>query len=497
MSQGHVALTCHANIHRTTMHLSGTFALSRRRVLAGLASGVLAAPVAQPGSARGTGDAVPRVSGDTASLVLDAETGEVLHGDAVDRPLAPASTLKLLTAVAALDLLGPEHRFETGLMVAGPVEGEALAGDLVLRGTGDPLLDLDHLLALALALRRSGIGRVRGRFLYDETAFPVVPQLVADEPEWAAFNAGVGPLGVAFDRVSLHLRDGRLFTVPQIEAGLRFVPAAEAGPEGIRRIADPSGRTRAWLFAEGAALPAALPVREPGRHAALVFRRFAAALGIDLPPPVPGRTPEGARAVARHESAPVRELVRAMLHHSNNQVAERLGLAAATAVLGRPPADRRHSARVLFAHVAATVEGLRPEGAVVLDHSGLDAGNRLSVAQIGAVLREGWRRFDLPSLLPLSGWSGTLWRRFATPEAALAVAAKSGSLDYASALAGYVLVARRRPRIFVLLADDAAARAQLRTHRPPSPEARRALGAWREAARFREERFVEALLAAG
>lgn len=479
------------------MHLSGTFALSRRRVLAGLASGALAAPIVQPRGAHGTGEPVPGVPGDTASLVLDAETGEVLYGDAAERPLAPASTLKLVTALAALDVLGPEHRFETALMVAGAVEGEALAGDLVLRGTGDPLLDLDHLLALALALRRTDIRRIRGRFLYDETAFPVVPQLVADEPEWAAFNAGVGPLGVAFDRVSLHLRDGRLFTVPEIEAELRLVPAAEAGPEGIRRIADPSGRTRVWLFAEGTPLPTALPVREPGRHAALVFRRFAAALGIDLPPPAPGPTPDWARPVARHGSAPVRELVRAMLHHSNNQVAERLGLAAATALLGRPPTDRRHSARVLFGHLAATVEGLRPEGAVVLDHSGLDAGNRLSVAQIGAVLREGWRRFDLASLLPLSGWSGTLYRRFATPEAALAVAAKSGSLDYASALAGCVLVAGRRPRIFVLLADDAAARAQLRAQRPPSPEARRALEAWREAARLREERFVEALLAAG
>lgn len=479
------------------MHLSRTFALSRRQLVAGLASGMLARPAVPAQARTGADVGLPDLTGETASLVIDAESGQVLSAHAADRPLTPASTLKLLTAFAALDRLGPDHRFTTDLLVQGAIEADRLHGDLVLRGSGEPLLDLDHLLALALALRRAGIGRVLGRFLYDETAFPVVPQLSAEEPDWAAYNAGVGPLGVAFDRVQLFVRAGRAFTVPEIAAELRLVPAEEVGPEGIRRMVDAFGRTQGWLIGEGTTAPPELPVAEPGRHAARLFRHFAATFGIDLPPPEAGRALAAARLLARHEGATVRELVRAMLHYSNNQVAERLGLATAAALLNQPPVDRRQAAQVLFAHLALTVPGFSARGAVVLDHCGLDAGNRLSAAQLAAVLREGLRRFDLPSLLPLSGWSGTLQRRFLTPAAALAVAAKSGSLDYASALAGYLLRASKRPQIFVLLADDASARATHRAMRPPSASAQKALTAWRQAARRREDRFIEALLTAG
>lgn len=473
------------------MHLSGTFAASRRQLLRCTLLGLLPGRVrADPAS--GT---TPALSGRRASLALDLASGRVVAAHAADLPLVPASTAKLATAVAALDLLGDGYRFETVLLAAGTVAAGVLEGDLVLRGNGEPLLDLDHLLGLALAARRAGLRSVAGRFLYDESAFPVVPRLSADEPEWEPWNAGVGPLGVAFDRVSVHEDDGGPYTVPPLGIELRRVPAADLPTEGIRRVTDADGRTVAWLFADDRPLPRALPVDRPGRHTAEVFRHLAAGVGLRLPPPQPGRAVAGAAVLARRVGAPLRELVRAMLHYSNNQVAERIGLAAAVAALGRPPRDRAEAVRAVWAHLRRTVVEFAQPGTRLVDLCGLDAGNRLTARQLAALLRHGWTRQDLAALLPLAGWSGTLYRRLVGRGTVLAVAAKTGSLDYASALAGYVLAAGRSPLAVALLADDPRARTALRAQRPASDELERAARAWRPAARLREERFVEGLLA--
>ena len=116
-------------------------------------------------------------------LLIDLESGQVLAELNPDLPLIPASTAKLATAVAALDVLGPEHRFSTELLARGALTGGVLHGDLVLRGGGDPFLDLADLLGLAVRLKNSGIREVEGRFLIDDTALPRFAEI---EPSSAA-----------------------------------------------------------------------------------------------------------------------------------------------------------------------------------------------------------------------------------------------------------------------------------------------------------------------
>lgn len=478
------------NIHRTHENVCETFACPRRAFLArSLALGGLAAtshgPLATGGPPTGT----------FAWLVLEAETGRELAQKKADTPLAPASCLKLLTAVFALAVLGPEHRFRTRLLVTGALRDDALAGDLVLRGEGDPLLDLDHLLALALALKRAGVRRILGRFFVDESAFPVVPRLSSEEPEWAPWNAGVGPLGVAFDRVSLGESEGGPFSIPPLVARLQRVPVSRTGAEGIRAVRSADGTLEAWLLADDRPLPEALPVEDPGLHAARLFARFAAGCGIVLPEPQSGAPSAPAREIAVHTGLPLRDGVRAMLHHSNNQVAERLGLAAAAALLGQAPRGRRHSAAVMAEYLAQRIADFPARGLNVADHCGLSRDNRLTARALAAVLREGLRRFELPALLPLAGWSGTLARRFRAPDRALGLAAKTGSLDYASALAGYLVVPGRALRIVAMLADDAAARAAFRSRQRAGESDRRAAQLWLRLARAREEETIARLLA--
>ena len=92
-----------------------------------------------------------------------------------DKPMQPASTMKLVTSIVALDRLGPNHRGFTELLTNAPQQGELLAGDLVLRGGADPELGLMQLWALLSELRWMGIREIAGDIVLDRTLFRLAP----------------------------------------------------------------------------------------------------------------------------------------------------------------------------------------------------------------------------------------------------------------------------------------------------------------------------------
>ena len=183
---------------------------------------------------------------------IDANSGKQLAADSENTAFIPASTMKLVTMLSALDHLGPDHRFETSLSVTGKVNDTVLEGDLVLQGNGDVELDLNDLMRMSLALRQLGIRQTSGRFLVSDSAFLRVDEINADQPLDAPYNAGVGPLSLAFGRVSQRLQnDGSLFANPAL---------IERGPAWPLKAGEKHKRTRA------------IPVRDVGMHTALSLR---------------------------------------------------------------------------------------------------------------------------------------------------------------------------------------------------------------------------------
>ena len=139
--------------------------------------------------------------GGTASVrISEADSGRTWAEFSPDLALNPASNMKVLTAAAALDRLGPEYRASTGLygeLTAGRVE------TLVLRGEGDPSLDVADLWELGRALSHLGVTQV-GRILVDQSRFDdrFVPPAFEQQPdEWASFRAPVS--AVALERSAL------------------------------------------------------------------------------------------------------------------------------------------------------------------------------------------------------------------------------------------------------------------------------------------------------
>lgn len=112
----------------------------------------------------------PAFDGSDVSLVVrDAKTGEPVYDHFGDNRMAPASNLKLFTAAAALESLGPDHRFPTDVLTTGSRRGHSLKGDLYLRGGGDPTTLARDYRELARGVADRGIRRIKGDLVTDDS----------------------------------------------------------------------------------------------------------------------------------------------------------------------------------------------------------------------------------------------------------------------------------------------------------------------------------------
>jgi len=407
----------------------------------------MAAPAARPSPI-----AAPATVG---YLVMDLESGQVLAARNADRPFVPASTVKLLTAVAALEVLGADHRFQTRLMTTGEGTGGRLAGDLLLVGGGDPLLGLGDLMGLATRLADKGIREIGGRFLYDQSWAPPVAAIDPGQPADAPYNAGVGALALDFNRQRLTWdAAGATYMTPPAPEAARPGRLDEASAPGVRA----HWRDGRWMLAATeAAGSIELPVKQPGLATARIFRALAGRLGIRVPVPEPGTAPAGATTLARLTSAPLADVVRQGLEYSNNVVAEMIGLATARALGLTAPTPASAAARLqrLF---ETRLAGSDWSGLRLRNLSGLSWKSHITPRQMVALLRHAdGRRFGgwpLRALLPTAGQRGSFRGRFRDPGTALRMWAKTGTMHYAKGLAGYLLTANGRRLAFAVYGMD-------------------------------------------
>ncbi len=424
-------------------------------MIAGLGAGLALPQIAHGAGPEPLGVILARsgLVAETGAVLVDLGTGAVLEAHQPELPRPPASVAKVLTALWALETLGPAYRFRTRVRVSGPVEAGVVQGDLALVGSGDPLLDTDALGALVRALRAQDIRGITGQFLIGAGALPFVPRIAAGQPVDAGYNPAISGMNLNFNRVRLDLAaEGEpAFSAP----GGRYTAAAP----GFRLIAAEAG-SALHGFDAGAevwTLPAAslagggrwLPVRAPGRYAGAAFRDLAAQVGLVLPEAQVVRDATPGADVAVHTSPALEPLLRDMLFYSTNLTAEAVGLRASQTRGGQP--------RSLAASAAAMSDWLRArygvEGFYLENHSGLAPDSRLSAAQMVRVLA------GASALPPLQRERPVLYaRRRAVALEGVRVVAKTGTLDYASGLAGYIEARGGRRLAFAIFAADPDAR---------------------------------------
>lgn len=439
-------------------------------------------------------DALPD-GADISFVVVDLERGSLISQRHADRDHIPASSAKLATAVAALQLLGPEHRFLTELRTTGRIEDGVLKGDLILKGGGDPLLDIPDLIPLIDKLARQSVRSIEGRFLIDDSVLPRFTEIEPTQPNEAAYNPGLGALSIAFNRVNVRWRKrGALSveTVPRLDEASFVGAVPDALPPGGVQLKTFDGGEAVWQLADRGARRSkrSLPVKDPGLYAGRIFADLAALHGINLPAPERITENSSSRRIAVHKSRPLRELVRDMLWYSNNLMAELIGLSAAR-TLEPELASLEASAGIVLSTLSSQLPDTSWDHALLDNHSGLSSKARLSPEHLAAILRYGWQEGMLSSLLPGSGWSGTLAKRFNGPDQAFRIWAKTGSINYVLTLGGYLLSSSHSPAAFVIMISDEKARAAYEAQPRRTRKGEKKAKAWQRGAETAMDQLIE------
>ncbi|WP_328914077.1 MULTISPECIES: D-alanyl-D-alanine carboxypeptidase/D-alanyl-D-alanine endopeptidase [unclassified Streptomyces] len=339
--------------------------------------------------------------------VIDVATGKSLYDHRGGAATTPASTTKLATAVAALGMLGPDHRLTTSVV--------ATAEDrIVLVGGGDPTLDLGQLAddtAAALTAR----GTTAVRLSYDTSLYSGSSQHPIG---WNENLASV---------TALMVDEGRLDHSTAGPAQRSYDPAAAAASAFAGLLRDRGVTVEDW--------------------------------------PRPGSGKGGTR-LAVHRSAPLSELVERMLTNSDNDLAE--ALARHVALAAGEPGSFAGAAKAI--PEALRKYGVPLSGAVFRDGSGLDHDDRLAPVTLARILALAAApdHAELRPVLtgmPVAGFSGTLAERFRAAPGAGVVRAKTGTLTGTNTIAGIVVAPSGRLLAFSFMtqetSDPAAAEAAL------------------------------------
>ncbi len=400
-----------------------------------------------------------------ALWVAPADGGEAVFSHRAETAVNPASTMKLITTVAALEKLGPDFRWKTELLTDGSVIDGHLRGNLYWRGNGDPALDRDGLADLLRQLRQRGIRQIDGELRLDKSAFNNLGSAGQLDPDDSrAYQTPPDPLLLNLKVVWLSLFNTpagvKVASDPPL-AGIkldnRLRPVAGDCSGGIKRYASlaldgdtlhlsgtlPAGCDGARLYA---------PVFGHERFQAEAFAALWQETGGSWTGSArPGLTPPEATVLARHDSPPLAQVIGDINRYSNNTMARQLflTLGAQTPSSGDTVRDAELAVRGALAEMGLD------NGALVLENgSGLSRRERVSAGLLGRMLQRAARQSFYPELaasLPRPGSDGTLKRRFGDVAAHLRL--KTGTLNDVRALAGYLDI-DGRPYVLVAVVNS-------------------------------------------
>jgi len=421
-----------------------------------------------------------RLSGKIGFVVADAISGEILETHNPKLALPPGSVAKTATTLYALNVLGAAHRFKTQIVITGPIENGRVKGDLYLLGGGDPTLDTDALGALAKRLKEAGVREISGRAFVYSGALPYSKSIDPGQPDHLGYNPSLSGLNLNYNRVYFEWKrsaDG--YDVSMDARAIKYRPRVASVKIRVVNRKGPvfafksDGKIDSWTVSQNALGRKGgrwLPVRHPGLYTADVFHTLARSFGIQLPAFRVAKVRPKGTVVAQWQSPNLAKILRGMMKFSNNMTAETVGLTA-TQRLGSRPANLKASGRRMAAWMK---EKAGTKTAKFVDHSGLGDGSRVSAD-------------DLNRVLLTAGWNGSLhvlMKSIAVrgddgkplKNSPIKVRGKTGTLNFVSALAGYIEAPGGRKLTFAFFSADLVQRSKI-----PRAERERPRGAraWR------------------
>jgi D-alanyl-D-alanine carboxypeptidase/D-alanyl-D-alanine-endopeptidase (penicillin-binding protein 4) len=461
------ALAKHKTKHRVIAYLHSPNMHTQKRVFFAATPPAAIYGVAQLGNELNYIIDGGRSNANIAVYVKSMKYGDTIYTRNVQQALTPASTLKILTAEAALLYMGPEYHFATQLFTdAKSVRNGILQGNLYVVLSGDPSLTYNDLYELMLSLKSHQITGIGGNVYIDNTAYDQSfygPGWQYKDKQYC-YAAPISASIINHNCISFQV------TPSPVAGRTAQVVAAPKDfyPEIRNSIITTSGRSRACsvhlstdqsqIGLEGCmprgryAWGLSYVVTDIPDYNRALFKSVLNQQGINVYGRITfGSASDNLSLIGTHTSKPLRALINEMLKKSDNVIAgalfKKLGQLY-THKQGSWETGSQAVTQILSKHAGVNIEGMR-----ILDGSGLSAENLTTPSQMMQVLDFAYHHYgtsyEFISSLPIAGVDGTLKHRMGN--IARKVRAKTGTISGVVSLAGYVVSGDKEPLAFVIM----------------------------------------------
>lgn len=402
----------------------------------------------------------------------------------------PASTQKVITALAALLQLGPDFRFNTTLESRSQISNGVLSGDLIARFGGDPTLKRQDIRNMVTVLKKSGVQQIQGNVLIDTSVFASHDKA----PGWPwndmtqCFSAP--PAAAIVDRNCFSVS---LYSAPKPD-DLAFIRIASYYPvtmlSQVRTLAKGSPDAQyceldvmsgdlnrftltGCMTQRADPLPLAFAIQDGAGYAGAILKAELREAGITYTGTLLRQTQVNTpgTVIASKQSAPLHDLLKIMLKKSDNMIADTVFRTIGHNRFGVPGTWRAGADAVR--QILNQKAGVNLGNTIVVDGSGLSRHNLISPATMMQVLQyiaQNDSQLNFISMLPLAGYDGSLQYRAGLHQAGVdgKVSAKTGSLQGVYNLAGFITTASGQRMAFVqYLSSYAVEPADQRNRRIP------------------------------
>jgi D-alanyl-D-alanine carboxypeptidase/D-alanyl-D-alanine-endopeptidase (penicillin-binding protein 4) len=414
--------------------------------------------------------------------VVDLTSGQEVYSRNGDRLLNPASTMKVVTAAAALRNLGPSYRFTTDIFYDGELEpGGTLKGNLYIKGHGDPTFVSEKLWKMVGEIELMGVERVEGSVIFDDSfhrGSTMIPGW--DKPEdlekGTSYFASLSALSLNANTVVMVVRPGaevgstaRVDLELPVDGYVQFDNQVRTGPPGTRKFVEV--KREALPDATKFTLEGSVPVddldrtwirrtvADPTAHFMAAIRQQFDDQDIDVEGKfIRGTTPVEAELLLSMDSPPLSQILADMNKSSLNFVAEQVLRTVGAEIAGEGSTE----AGIGVVSQYLTSIGVAPQDVVLVNGSGLSREAKLKPNALTRVLLDMARDprvgSEFSASLAISGTDGTLWSRLREDPGRLR--GKTGTLDEVHCLTGYIDSQGGKRYAFAFLVNNYGTRLQ-------------------------------------
>ncbi|MEC7239600.1 MAG: D-alanyl-D-alanine carboxypeptidase/D-alanyl-D-alanine-endopeptidase [Myxococcota bacterium] len=399
---------------------------------------------------------------EVALHLVELDTGETVFSHGGDQGLTPASTMKVLTAAAALRELGPSFRFTTQILSDGKVNAKGeLDGNLYVRGGGDPSMVIEKLWKMVYDLKLEGIRSITGNIIFDDSYFDDRTRIAGwnkqkDIDRGPSYFAPVGALSLNFNTVAVVVGPGEEVGGParvsvetpspgivEVDNQMTTGSSRSSRRVGMDRSVDGRSMTLTLTGSVPSGGDSTRYYRSVADPTAYFMAAFAAQMseqGIE----VRGRYEEGVAAeeldlLLQVQSPPLASILMDMNKYSSNFIAEQVLKAVGAETSGEAGSTLK-GIEAISAYLGSL--GISDEEYVLVNGSGLSRRIVLRPDHLTAVLTDMAKDAkvspEFMASLAIGGRDGTLWSRFRDEKQVDRLRGKTGTINGVHCLAGYI-----------------------------------------------------------